>query len=198
LKIENADMYGLQLELEIDQTALNLVNVSSELDGFNVSNWALDNEGKLRISWSKETLVSSKDIILTFKAQKKAWLSDHIVLGKTIPSEYYSAEYEKHSLELELRGEVLNKEIGLTLGQNKPNPFQTKTIIEYFSDMDEELEFQIMDMSGRIMYADVLYAKSGVNSLELDKNAMNLNVGIYMYSLKSDKKVLTKKMILVD
>jgi len=178
LNIEDTDIYGLQLELAVQNETISLNNVSSELFGFNQSNWAQDENGQLRISWSSEELRSSEKITLTFTALKDAWLSDVVALGENMDSEYYGAGYENIAFEIEMRGKELNKEAGLVLGQNKPNPFQANTFIDFYNDKEEDLNFQIMDMSGKVIFTDLIPAQAGVNTIEINRNELQLNVGI--------------------
>ncbi len=198
IDLEGEEMYGLQLELNLDKTMLQLHELRSELPGFNQTNWALDANGNVRISWSNEEMQTAKKISLTFTAAQNIWLSDAIRLGESLDSEYYIEGYERVAFDLELRGKDLNKEAGLVLGQNKPNPFQTKSIIDFYNDKEELVQFQILDMSGKTVYSNQVQTTVGVNSIEIDKNTMQLNVGIYMYSIQSENEILTKKMILVE
>lgn len=88
----------------------------------------------------------------------------------------------------------LNKSI---LYQNKPNPFNKKTIIEYRIKENNfsSASIVIFNMNGTLLKT---YSITTVNENEISLNAQDLNAGMYIYTLiVNDKEVDTKRMILL-
>ncbi|MFH1525368.1 MAG: membrane dipeptidase [Bacteroidota bacterium] len=83
----------------------------------------------------------------------------------------------------------------LTLFQNYPNPFNPSTRIQFQIREAGNVEFSIHSILGeRIDYATA-FLNSGNYALDWNANAA---AGVYLYTLKSGKRSITKKMILLD
>ena len=78
------------------------------------------------------------------------------------------------------------------LFQNTPNPFAEKTNIRFNSPKSTTVEFIIIDMFGREVYAKNIAANKGVNTFEFNHN---LSAGIYMYSISNGTEQISKRMI---
>ena len=53
----------------------------------------------------------------------------------------------------------------------------------------------ITDMFGKVVYSEKVSTIVGVNELNLD---LNLNSGVYNYSIQNDKEILSKRMIVSE
>jgi hypothetical protein len=83
-----------------------------------------------------------------------------------------------------------------SLAQNKPNPFNTETTIEYrVTNSVSECKIIIFDMNGKLIKTYKIRANE--NSLVIKAN--ELNQGMYLYSLVVDNtEIDTKKMIITE
>ena len=81
------------------------------------------------------------------------------------------------------------------LFQNTPNPFTETTNIRFNSPKSANVEFSIIDMFGREVYAKNIAANKGVNTFEFNHN---LSAGIYMYSIKNGADKISKRMIAIE
>jgi hypothetical protein len=81
-----------------------------------------------------------------------------------------------------------------TLFQNKPNPFNEKTVINYnLPDLCNSASIMIFDMTGTLLGTHLLESRS----TELVITASDMKPGMYMYSLiVDDVEIDTKRMIL--
>lgn len=79
----------------------------------------------------------------------------------------------------------------LLVEQNIPNPFNDKTIINIRLKPNTSLKIQFYDISGRMILEKPI--ENGNESIEL--NANDFKPGCYFYSVISDEKTITKKMI---
>lgn len=82
------------------------------------------------------------------------------------------------------------------LFQNKPNPFNKETIIEYNIVEEGTASILLFDMNGKLIKT-ISVKIPGQGSVII--NAKDLNAGMYYYSLiVNDKEIDTKKMIITE
>jgi len=82
------------------------------------------------------------------------------------------------------------------LNQNYPNPFNSQTIISYSLSKNEFISLRIYNLLGeKILTVFEGDQSSGFHEFILD--AANLTSGIYIYSLSSHEKVISKLMLLM-
>jgi len=89
----------------------------------------------------------------------------------------------------------------LKLYQNYPNPFNHTTVINFDLPKANELSLVIFDISGR-QVASLLsgYQSRGVKQVTwsgLNDNGQSLSSGVYLYRLQVNKRVQTRKLILI-
>ena len=84
-----------------------------------------------------------------------------------------------------------NNENEMVIMQNIPNPFNEYTIIKINSPVESNLNFQIRDISGQLVFEKMITKKK--NTIKL--SAGDFSPGCYFYSVVSDKGVITRKMI---
>ena len=90
---------------------------------------------------------------------------------------------------------------GYELLQNYPNPFNSGTTIEFYSTSQEYAEVVIYDILGRqVRKLFNRNAEEGTNSINWDmrdEGGVTVASGVYIYTLRIDGNILSKKMILV-
>jgi len=85
--------------------------------------------------------------------------------------------------------------------KNYPNPFNSSTSIEYEIPRSGNVEIFICDLNGRLV--KILFQKKleqGRHQLTwdgLDKANQKVTSGLYIYSIRFDNTILSKKMILI-
>jgi hypothetical protein len=82
----------------------------------------------------------------------------------------------------------------IQLGQNAPNPANDRTWIPFTSATPGKLQFTIVNLLGEVVYTQNISARAGSNEFQLDTSM--LNNGIYMYSIQSGSKKLTKRLVI--
>ena len=84
---------------------------------------------------------------------------------------------------------------------NYPNPFNPSTVITYDLAQDSNVELDIIDMRGRVVKTLVnKYQSSGqyfVSWYGIDFYGSMVSAGVYIYRLKTNNRIFTKKMILM-
>ncbi|MCU7491623.1 MAG: S8 family peptidase [Bacteroidota bacterium] len=86
------------------------------------------------------------------------------------------------------------------LSQNYPNPFNTSTRIDFSAYANENAKLVIYDILGQQVMAYDLITKNGKNSViwnGINQYGSHCSSGIYLYSLKLNGSLYTKKMILL-
>jgi hypothetical protein len=91
--------------------------------------------------------------------------------------------------------------VSIALYQNHPNPFNPSTTISFVLPEKAETKLSIYDVEGRLVrtLSDGIL-DAGIKEYEWDgRDARGdlVSSGVYFYQLKSGKKVLTKKMVLL-
>jgi len=84
--------------------------------------------------------------------------------------------------------------ITLTSVSAYPNPFSSKTQISFKSSKNQQIEFNIKNLLGTTIYKELLTAKVGQNVLPFMKD--NLTKGMYIYILKSENEIVSKRLVI--
>lgn len=87
------------------------------------------------------------------------------------------------------------------LEQNYPNPFNPSTIIRYKIEKAGDVRLSVFDILGReVVTLKNEYQKPGTYEIEFsisDSDASTLSAGIYFYTIRCNKFIQTKKMIIL-
>jgi Secretion system C-terminal sorting domain len=75
-----------------------------------------------------------------------------------------------------------------------PNPFSVTTRIRFMADDVFEIDFFVKDLLGNTIYAEKVKTKKGSNSIPFYRG--DLESGIYIYSLKTESKVISKRIVI--
>lgn len=87
-----------------------------------------------------------------------------------------------------------NNNLSFSVSQNSPNPFSSRTNIEFNSTNEGEYLFCIVNLLGEVQDHRIVNANYGINKIDIDASA--LSSGIYFYSLSNAQEMITKKMII--
>ncbi|MFH0735016.1 MAG: phospholipase D-like domain-containing protein [bacterium] len=84
----------------------------------------------------------------------------------------------------------------IELNQNYPNPFNPVTTISFFVPFEQKMSLFIYNSIGqKVTELFNGSAKAGLNVF--DFNASNLSSGVYIYQLRSENKIISKKLVLL-
>ena len=88
------------------------------------------------------------------------------------------------------------------LSQNYPNPFNPHTMIQFSLGAEELVSLKIYDIQGRLVKSLInnTYFPAGYHQSTWDgKNNMGTHLpsGMYFYTLVSDHRTITKKMVMM-
>lgn len=92
--------------------------------------------------------------------------------------------------------EEADRQNGIGMGQNLPNPAIGITTIPYDLEKDANLTFEVHDMSGKLVATQALgHRPAGSNRLRFDTS--DLTEGVYFYSMIANGTRLTKRMTVI-
>jgi hypothetical protein len=89
---------------------------------------------------------------------------------------------------------VVTENQAFVLGQNMPNPFANTSVINYTLTSTEDITFEIVDMTGKV----VKVIREGVRtagSYAITINSNELSEGVYFYSMTNGTSKVTKSMV---
>jgi hypothetical protein len=107
---------------------------------------------------------------------------------------YYTTSTPMITLDFNQVSSVQESVTNMTLGQNMPNPFSNSSIINYTLTSTEDITFEIVDMTGKL----VKVIREGVRtagSYAITIEANELSEGVYFYSMTNGTSKITKSMV---
>jgi len=77
-----------------------------------------------------------------------------------------------------------------------PNPAQDISTLSYQLLNNAQVQFNLLDITGRVVYSQNLGQQQvGSHKIEMSQNKMNIQNGVYLYTLSIDKQQFTGKVI---
>jgi hypothetical protein len=191
---------GGQFTLDFDATALEFQSIEgNHLIDLNEENFGkkLTDDGFILCSWntSASQNLNAKEAFcnITFTAKKDGKLSDYLTINsKKINAEVYvenGNEIEFWNAELSFENEVHNNTFTIS-----PNPFSKQTTFNFSVENAGQIELEIFDSNGRLVFSQQKHIQAGKNKIELQKANLPTN-GIYFYKIKTDHDVTAGKII---
>ena len=77
-----------------------------------------------------------------------------------------------------------------------PNPTNDKATISLISNSNEKLNYVLYDALGKQIEQKELLLTTGINTLEINSNQLQLSKGVYFIKLTSYGKEITRKLII--
>ncbi len=186
---------GFQYSLQVDESGLGMIDVSSNLPSFGENNYHLISDNSvLNVSWNGEKIEQDNYIEVAFISKKEGKLSDLIGMDETITAEVYKDERIYDVALLFDQGSGLASAV--TLYQNEPNPWTEYTDVHYLLDKEQEVEIVFYDMNGRLLYKEIKTGSKGLNTTRVDHTQLNSS-GIIYYELITENERLREKMLLI-
>ena len=197
LNASDEAVLGAQFTLSFDPATLSFTGIESDVmseDQFGLSRLA---DGIITVSWDNYTGEELNDALfaINFATLSASSLSESISVGSELtPAEAYDMAGNRMSIQLEFTGQVSTD---LELFQNKPNPFNDRTVIGFNIPADDEVKLTISDMSGRVLYTTNGNFSKGYNEFAVSSRWLN-NSGVYYYQVETSTAVATEKMVLIQ
>ena len=81
------------------------------------------------------------------------------------------------------------------LAQNYPNPFNPSTTIRYSLQKIQDVQLTVFDITGKEI-ATLVNTTQNAGEYSIEFNGKDLSSGVYFYQLKTNSRIITKKMLL--
>ncbi len=191
---------GGQFTIDFDASALDFKNIegnnSIELTDENFGKTQSD-DGFILCSWntSASQNLNTEEAFynITFTARKDGKLSDYLTINsKKINAEVYvenGNEIEFWNADLSFENEISNNTFTIS-----PNPFSEQTTFNFSLEKAGQVELEIFDTNGRLVFSQQENMPEGENQIEIQKSNLRSN-GIYFYKIKTNNNVNTGKII---
>lgn len=190
-----------------------LVFVPVELEKF----YAISQKDQIILQWQTATELNNRG----FEVQRKFADSDFASIGfvegngTTTEKQFYSfidkpiqnGLYSYRLKQIDFNGEVHYSDVVETnflsnmeqfLGQNYPNPTNSRTIIQWVTPINSHVKLKVFDVLGRnVMTLVDKFCEIGLYENQIDFNITNLPSGIYFYELRIGSSSTSKKLILL-
>lgn len=75
-----------------------------------------------------------------------------------------------------------------------PNPFVTETKINFNSETNQTITFNVRNILGKTVFTKKYKIKKGKNSIPFSKN--NLRSGMYIYAIQNKKQLVSKRFVI--
>jgi hypothetical protein len=75
-----------------------------------------------------------------------------------------------------------------------PNPFVSNTTISFYSESEQNVTFSVRNVIGKTVATKKIKVKKGRNTIPFSRN--NLKSGMYLYSIRSEVKVTSKRFVI--
>jgi hypothetical protein len=191
---------GYQYTLNLN--GLKVESVAGE--GMNEEHFAIFDDA-ITTSWDAPTVFNGNAAFtVTFTATKSGKLSEMLSVSSRITKALAFGERSGNSVEkldVALRfnngGSSTIAGVGFELYQNTPNPWTDHTVIGFYLPEAGTVNFQLYDMSGKILYRTLGDFNQGHHSLTIGKNLVQNNQVLY-YSASYNGMNIVRKMIKFD
>ena len=194
---------GFQLGLQFQPAALLLEDVQpGALPAYTQEHFGLSNlnKGVILTSWNaaRQQKVAPETVLftLTFKSLQSGKLSDYLRLASQyLSAEAYTAGAERQFLGLQFtEPKPGSTGKGFQMAQNRPNPFDHKTLIGFELPTAGEVSLKVFNLKGQVVYQSTRWLDAGTHDWELYRSDLPAT-GLYYYQLQSNGLHATKKMI---
>lgn len=196
---------GYQFTLQYDAAALEVLEViPGSVPNLYPENfgWVDPANGILTTNWyefdeSVRPAVATELFRLRARARRAGLLSEQLMVS----SRYTTAEAYTRSGEVSEVGMIFTAAAttavagGFELYQNRPNPWNDETIIPFQLERPGRARLSIYDVAGKLVYSHENHFEAGYHELGVSHSDLPAT-GIFYYSLESNEKKATRKMVL--
>jgi hypothetical protein len=191
---ESEALYGFQFEIPAQNWGdVVILDGQIQIQDYQVS---FTKGGDFLVSWSDPygRKVNATQPLFSIQSDKVSDWSNFELSSESLAPEVYSGEGSGvNTLKLHWIEGIQN----YALHQNRPNPFVESTIVPFELPFAEVVEFTVYDNTGRIILQEKIQGKRGYNEWKLRSTLLQQS-GSYYYTMKADKFLGSKTLIVVD
>jgi hypothetical protein len=186
---------GLQGTFSVDDRA-KLLSVTSGQFAPAHLNANLLSTGELPFSYADNRSLNATTPVVTLelRATADARLSEVLQLNDNrLRAEGYTAESQLTGLTIRFTGAATVTST-VALLQNQPNPVGEETVIGFQLSTASQASLTIRDISGRLVFEQMIDATAGINQLRINRNVLGA-AGVLTYTLTAGDFTATRKMV---
>lgn len=187
-----------QFTLELDESMAELIDVLPVDENINYGhlNLAIKPLGMFSFSWDNAYVNPVGDmIVVRIRARDDGFISDMMSFSDAVTRSLLSEGGEETGLNLAF-AEPSDAKESIELYQNVPNPWSHATVVRFKLPIAQDVSFTVLDANGRTVWQQDGWMKQGINTISIDKKIIT-TTGVLYYQLKTEDKVLTKKMLVL-
>lgn len=183
---------GFQLALATAQ-GVKVTEVTSQDLAFNDDNYNIVSDRTTRMSWNTEDGNTAEgSVILTLVADRDMKLSEAISIDN---NDLAAAAYDNYDTEMNVDLKFTGTAAeGVTVFQNRPNPFSDETRIGITLPENLDVTLKIYDINGRTIYQTTKQYAKGSNEIVINSDMLSAN-GVLFYEISTKYGTEMKKMI---
>lgn len=189
------ELAGLQGTFAVNDRAELLSVTSGQFSPANL-NANLLAMGELPFSYagSRHLDASTPLVTLEILAKANTRLSEVLLLNDNrLRAEGYTAASQLTGLSIRFTGAV-TEALTSALLQNQPNPVSSETVIGFQLTTATQANLTIRDISGRLVFEQVIDATAGNNHLRITRDVLGA-AGVLTYTLTAGEFTATRKMV---
>lgn len=198
-KARDFEPVGYQFTLDFDTDLLEFEDVAEGQASDANFGYSKLSEGAIMASWNEhgERDEELPDFTLVFKAKKNLKLANAIGLSdRFIRTEAYSEQGDLLGIGLQFTD---NESLAtFELYQNKPNPFNSETVIGFRLPESGPTKLTIMDAAGKVLTELNQPCNIGYNEFKIKREALGIGSGVLYYRLTAGAETATKIMLLAN
>ncbi len=192
---------GTQFALQIDSDLLEVEdlllreNALCTIENFNLND--IEN-GLIKLSYNSLVPLTSSDKLSLFTLRVKAKTNNSV--SRAIKFEETNMKAESYFYDRVGKVSLMPQNEnngGVILYQNKPNPWNDETTIQYFVPQDKTIGLKFYTITGQVIRSETIEAKAGINDYKIDGSLFN-TTGIFYYELTADGNKQVRKMLILD
>ncbi|MEM6318231.1 MAG: Calx-beta domain-containing protein [Bacteroidota bacterium] len=157
--------------------------------------------GLLTTSWNRlaptSTESTTDNFVLKFTAERDGYLSEFLTITSDLTAaEGYHQSNELLAIQLDFKELPLGQK-AFELFQNRPNPFQENTTIQFNLPEASATTLTLMDVTGKVLKTINGYHDQGINTIQINRADLPTS-GLIYYQLTSSAGKMTKTMLVLD
>ena len=201
---EGLDMVALQGTFEFDPKKMSFVGILPlALDDLGADNFGEPKSGSLTMSWhnaSGQPLEAGSTLFyLQFLMFEDASIAEAIAMNSTTTP---AIAYKNGGIPLNVRWRIheasqvpVDDAPLFSLAQNRPNPFNEETHIEFMLKEKMPVQLEVIDLSGRKTLLLDATKNAGWHEVKVDRSMLGAP-GVYIYQLTTPTGTERRKMVL--
>ena len=194
------ELTGAQMSLQLDYGDMTFMSLEAGVLNISDNHYVLNNSAReLALSWnSGQTIQIQKgDLLFTVKANAESYHQGELSTTAILSDEVYVQTDEGiEIMEVEFDTDLARLNAGFAVYQNNPNPFNEETTIGFEIPEDDNVFIQILDATGKVLYARTDHYNRGYNEFKLNTNEFAAS-GLLYYQISTNTNIATRKMIVV-